>query len=431
MSSTLVTKSSHFDRLPPEIVSSIFMTICELMEKRRERFAFPFQRELHLCRRWRNIALDTHPLWTFIFDDSSHPSQDFLDLVALKVERSGLCILQVELRWDDVSATSERLALVDGFLRTLLPAAERIQTLILKIPDWTYFTVVDEHLPSYLPKLEALDVGVYDDTAERYNILPMLICPVLHTLKVENCYLNPEYLKWSSPLGLDENLVVNAPTLCTLVILPHSFAHDKPQYLGQLAVIESVLRTIIAPSLEKLHLGFSSSEETWSSTNPWNFPNLRTLELQTGYKTPREVYLRLFHRCPHLRHLRIRGSCDLFILLVAACEPPTDALMQSLETLHIDTWLPRLGRLIPSLSIKPRRLLLPARAVMLDNTRARTQKEFARLGKALNDLREVTEVQICADDEGGEGEGGDMTEVWFRSWEDYVKWTEKQDDYSN
>ncbi|KAG8996805.1 hypothetical protein FRB94_001344 [Tulasnella sp. JGI-2019a] len=118
------------------------------------------------------------------------------------------------------------------------------------------------------------------------------------------------------------------------------------------------------------------------------------------------------------------------MLLVAASEPSSDALIHSLDTLHVDGWLPRLARLISYLSIKPRNLKIPARATMLDSTRFRTPAEFDQLGRALDALREVTEVETCEEADGcDELKDGDESQAWFGLWEEYVLWAERQKDH--
>ncbi|KAG8996806.1 hypothetical protein FRB93_000618 [Tulasnella sp. JGI-2019a] len=95
--------------------------------KGRDRFVFPFLPQLHVCRHWRDVALHTHSLWDTIFDNNyNHLRPTFIDLVALKVERSHSCAMTVEVIWEDDYASGQLPALVEYFLQTLLPATERL-----------------------------------------------------------------------------------------------------------------------------------------------------------------------------------------------------------------------------------------------------------------------------------------------------------------
>lgn len=77
-------------RLPPELTSNIFLHYVQGVERLRGRVLLPPIRLItHVCRRWRNIAIEYGCLWARI-DASCHPK--LLDFV---IQRSGQSLLDV------------------------------------------------------------------------------------------------------------------------------------------------------------------------------------------------------------------------------------------------------------------------------------------------------------------------------------------------
>lgn len=449
-----ITRTPYF-----EIISHIFVVMYHATSS-GEKFIFPFRRQLHLCRRWRGIALGTHWLWTYILDNKySHMRATFPDLVALKIERSGPLGLEVRAMWDDDDAKSPAPSLVEFFMETLRSVSDQVQEITMDIPHRSAFRAASILLSAYLPRLEVLKIACEEDYNPTTRIaLPQLHSPLLRTIELETIGLQPNQqvmarlsrldlqtslvdgpssfrtllslcpqvidltlgeFQWHSPPHSTPQTPIHVPALRTLSLIPKSGRIENEAYQSDdMAIIDSILQVLNADALETLRLEFHEQHSVPSST-PWSFPSLTTLDLRKSSGTE-DTYCQIFQKCSHVTHLRLERCHDLGDVLSAASEPCTGPLLQSLETVHLEYQLDEITEAIPKLDVQPRILQIPAHTWMLDNWLLLTPQRFVQVEEALNAIRSFATVETCQDVEDVEEDAGRM--MWLRSWEEYVQW---------
>lgn len=107
-------------RLPPEILASIFIHCARIHQKNRRGIP-DWVNVSYVCRHWRNVALNSSTLWSFLFVSSQHWTDELL-------ARSKTAPLEVRVDSDYPKQSREL-----NLLETVAPQADRIQDLCLRL----------------------------------------------------------------------------------------------------------------------------------------------------------------------------------------------------------------------------------------------------------------------------------------------------------
>lgn len=156
---------SLISRLPPEILASIFTHCARIHQQNR----YPGYRVpdwvnvSHVCRHWRDVALNCSTLWSFLFVSSQRWTDELL-------ARSKTAPLKVLVDSDYPKQSTEL-----HFLKNIAPQADRIQDLCLRLTRQEAERVLSL-FSSPAPLLQSLRVSV-----ERSNYLsePALVTGTL------------------------------------------------------------------------------------------------------------------------------------------------------------------------------------------------------------------------------------------------------------
>ncbi|TCD68971.1 hypothetical protein EIP91_009361 [Steccherinum ochraceum] len=179
-------------RLLPEVLAQVFRW-CQVIAYQDEfdlnisgkTFPYPWITVTQVCRRWREVALDTVGLWTTL--RIRHPDQAQHPLTQLVLARSKAALLDIDVQ----SSSSYNDS--DSLLRIALPHLERARSITFKVSPSSLDNLRHE-LPTSLPLLTVLNVSmpggpVYDCS----TTLPDTVAPGLNSLIIKG-YIIP----WST-----------------------------------------------------------------------------------------------------------------------------------------------------------------------------------------------------------------------------------------
>lgn len=142
--------SRSVERIAPEVLSSIFRCLRDLLEQRC-RGLLPVT---HTCRQWRAAAVEDPFLWNTITD--RNPERAWLELLLRRSKSCALTVI-ISIKWTHPDAC------------LILSQAHRIATLNIAAPHLDVLQAVEESLAGPLPALVDLELSLRNDT-EEYNL---------------------------------------------------------------------------------------------------------------------------------------------------------------------------------------------------------------------------------------------------------------------
>ncbi|TCD71922.1 hypothetical protein EIP91_000054 [Steccherinum ochraceum] len=137
---SVVNAEAPVCRLPPEILSQVFLWVVALTSPKTN-----WVRITHVCRQWRDVALDCQTLWTHITPQHPEP------FVSICLQRAGAAPLQVQYHHD----ASRGCKHSQEFMQTIGPHAPRFGDLDIAAPPSVMRKMV-EKLGGPLPYLKRL-----------------------------------------------------------------------------------------------------------------------------------------------------------------------------------------------------------------------------------------------------------------------------------
>ena len=233
---------SPVSRLPPEVLATIFI------HRAREHYdhqqgsspsAPSWVNVSYVCRYWRSVALDCPTLWTYHFVVSPRWTKELL-------VRSREASLRIRARM------SNEFAWWPSLVNEWGKHVERIQELILHVPDRNFGHKSLYKLSSYATRLQTLKISVWSDYCEppgRGLVLLDGDSPALRTLKLSYCPVTFSSLKLAG--------------LTTLVVryVPRSFPPTMEKLLAMLSCMQALTHLELHRALASA-TGFSSSVVT-------------------------------------------------------------------------------------------------------------------------------------------------------------------------
>ena len=233
---------SPVSRLPPEVLATIFI------HRAREHYnhqqgsspsAPSWVNVSYVCRYWRSVALDCPTLWTYHFVVSPRWTKELL-------VRSREASLRIRARM------SNEFAWWPSLVNEWGKHVERIQELILHVPDRNFGHKSLYKLSSHATRLQTLKISVWSDYCEppgRGLVLLDGDSPALRTLKLSYCPVTFSSLKLAG--------------LTTLVVryVPRSFPPTMEKLLAMLSCMQALTHLELHRALASA-TGFSSSVVT-------------------------------------------------------------------------------------------------------------------------------------------------------------------------
>ncbi|VDC04659.1 unnamed protein product [Peniophora sp. CBMAI 1063] len=343
-------------RLLPELLSIIFSFWRELeptMFYDRDRSVYFLQPErrlgwikcTHICRAWRQVALDSAHLWnTIVFEDRFH------EWGAEMLKRSRRSQLSVHRMRPGLRLTRHATMPPVEIVDAVSAHAARLRTLTIEQPsnDWEILEVV---LGRAAPHLEEFDLA--SPSFEPHFILPPKLfdghAPRLRKVKLADCYFLWPALAFETVTHLDISRAPR-PTHASIDQVQKSIALDFPgsspnEFVNPTCdFILDALRCM--PHLESLILTYAiphvpTSTPTASiSVEPVKLEKLAQLHMMEHTLSQCAWILDHLH-APHLAELRLKagGPEDDGLSDYAALLPFISATLGSraLDMLHIST----------------------------------------------------------------------------------------------
>ncbi|TCD62743.1 hypothetical protein EIP91_006441 [Steccherinum ochraceum] len=141
-------------RAPSEILAHIFQSLKDILDNQnapfyiRKKVPYPWINTMQVCRRWREVALDTLSLWTVL--RIRHPGQAGHPLNQLVLDHSVMTSLVIDVRTfkDDDS---------NALLNIALPHLVRARVIAFMISP-SAFESLELHVPTFLPLLTDLEL---------------------------------------------------------------------------------------------------------------------------------------------------------------------------------------------------------------------------------------------------------------------------------
>ncbi|KAJ7073041.1 hypothetical protein C8F01DRAFT_1045892 [Mycena amicta] len=255
---------SPMRRVPDDILRSIFVAVRDL-QLGPPTFATKYAPMifLHICQRWREVALTTPHLWTAIpvpFLVANRKFRAVKSRIVSSLERSGIVPLDLLVSLGgDGSHSSEPLSL-------LLSVSQRWKTLDLRLSDTIDTAALSELTPIDVPQLQQVDITLFRrrlPAGAGHNIqLNLLTSGALRSFSFQGVYeFLPLRVSWTTLVHLKLNLSDTAfPPTPSTIIFPFRFLAE----CKLLQTLEIRLRgyfdplvrgqTILLPNLTKVVL---------------------------------------------------------------------------------------------------------------------------------------------------------------------------------
>jgi len=201
-------------RVPPEIMAEIFLQLASIEEEEgsdswneeklfeKEYIVGPFLHRAPLIfgevsRTWRAIALSMPSLWSSIsLECNNNKIAANISLCDMWLKRSGSLPLSIHFyrdrifsSWGEV-VTQKNVDHCEDLIEIVLPYANRWRFLDLENLPVSFYDVLHDRLPHYLPMLETLSVS-HDSRAESWptaQSTPWAIAPMLRHLYLDDIY---------------------------------------------------------------------------------------------------------------------------------------------------------------------------------------------------------------------------------------------------
>jgi hypothetical protein len=260
--SQLLASNSLINCLPPEILSRIF-------EIGVHEHVSLLPVITLVSRHWRETALTTPMLWSYICLDSegNYPTlqSSFMRKLTIQLERSQASKLSVDLDCRYLEHPSE----LQQIMTKLAPHLDRCFYFHVSVLDWQWMEIVRDGAQQLGPALERVYLGL--DTSDAEDQTPFVVltnpCPNLRYVILEHAPL----ITVRTPM----------PSLCALhLIRDHRFATSSRI---SMSFKELLTLTSASPSLEMLRIQsaqflLDGSEAVFQSLpTPTTFRHLRTL----------------------------------------------------------------------------------------------------------------------------------------------------------
>ncbi|KAJ7625776.1 hypothetical protein FB45DRAFT_922291 [Roridomyces roridus] len=240
-------------RLPTELCTVIFK-LC--LQYHGAYLAKPSPREApllltHICRRWRDVCLDTPDLWTSI-----HFTTGSVELLKLWLSRTGDRLL-------DVTLNSVHTEKATQLLELIMIQAHRLRAIHLRLPRSVFSRVRGP-----FPVLERLSIwpGSRDTAAERIVIGD---APMLREARISALEFHSVHLPWAQlttlhfhpyPFKGSANPIARCPALVNLriafstTVSPSTYTLHHLRSLTLTAHSIMLAPELILPQLETLHI---------------------------------------------------------------------------------------------------------------------------------------------------------------------------------
>lgn len=267
---------SEIHKLPNDLLSDIFNLVVE-DDHQADRQVYMNLRLSAVCRRWREVALDSQLLWTVV--DLSH-----LVRATAFLERSGTALVDAYLDGGFYGQGSGNPSRVDGFglWETLSPHAHHISALYIEVP-----------YPQMQGLLESLDCMFS-------NLINLrLLCPIEkgETCDIQPIHYNPSRLHAVKELDLYKIFIPwNSPAYNNLRDLDLRYQVSNPSSAPTMDQFLNVLER--SPELEYLRLAFAGPMLDPSFTSYPSFQRkvtLSSLKSVTLYNNPLDIGHLLAH----------------------------------------------------------------------------------------------------------------------------------------
>ena len=253
---------SPISRLPPEILASIFIH-CACSRQKKQRGIPNWVNVSHVCRHWRDVALNCSTLWSFLFVSSKYWTEELL-------ARSKKAPLKVRVDSDCPKQSKEL-----NLLEKVAPQADRIQDLCLRLTRREAERILSLFFsPASL--LQTLEISV-----ERSNYLGEIsqvsgvlfdgYMPALRKL---------ELINYAFPL--------TSPTLCGLTSLRlRDLGTSFQPTLASLKVALSRMQDLAHLHLENAlpGVGANSIDQSVENSEMLSFPKLSRLSIVAPFTT--------------------------------------------------------------------------------------------------------------------------------------------------
>ncbi|KAF8432459.1 hypothetical protein L210DRAFT_3763916 [Boletus edulis BED1] len=187
----------------------------------------------HVCRHWRNVALESPTLWSYLFIISRR----WTEVLLARSKQASL-----KIRVSLVSRKIQELSCVGMVMNHV----ERIQELLLYLPASFDHSQVLSKLSSRAPRLRNLDITVEDPSGEWPSLLFDGDPPALRTLQLVAC-----------PVPL-HSFRLNALTVLRLVNVPVQFQQNTEEFLAALSCMHDLKHLFLYHALPSA-TGFLSS----------------------------------------------------------------------------------------------------------------------------------------------------------------------------
>ncbi|KAF8123761.1 hypothetical protein EV363DRAFT_1403625 [Boletus edulis] len=220
---TLRNPYPFISRLPTETLQDIFIHRARDYHYRHlyPRKSVPsWVNVSYVCRHWRNVALESPTLWSYLFIISQRWTEVLL-------ARSKQASLKIRVNLVYLLYTFPVLSCVGMVMNQV----ERIQELLLYLPasfDHSQVTQVLSKLSSRAPRLRNLDITVEDPSGEWPSLLFDGDPPALRTLRLAACAV-PLY-----------SFRLSALTVLRLVDVPVQFQQDMEEFLAALSRMQDL-----------------------------------------------------------------------------------------------------------------------------------------------------------------------------------------------
>ena len=315
---------SPFSRLPPEVISTIFMSI-----PRTRRGGIPLRFAVsEVSRRWRTIALETPHLWTYIHITPNMPTE----LIVNYLRRSGSLGLDIRINFWCIP---ENLIDLSRVLSPVIPQAWRWNHLaVIASSRKAIQLALSEFGPIAAPRLQSIHIAQPTFSQPVFDFEKETIfrsgAPALTALRVQGMIMNHDIYPLATitslclqdscdngpSMGLWDLLTIltNMPKLRHLSLFGSTFAGQIPIFppvvLASLLSLDIgqppswvVLRAISAPLLQSLVVrkvnrrGFNS----FVPPNRDEYSNVRSLTFVSCSSS----YVQICHYFRNITHLAV------------------------------------------------------------------------------------------------------------------------------
>ena len=376
-----INRDTPTNALPDEMLAAIFEAGVTLTSYFSHQWPVFWSKEKPIeilissvCRRWRNVALQTPRLWTYLHINVSKSTGDFLDLY---ISRSKMCLLDitfVQLERSHYQHAEFDFGNFKRYLGQLIPHVARWRQFVIRnLSIGSMFAAFSPLAALCAPALENM---VIDCNPMERTVIKVFSAgaPLLSSLELLCTYVLPpgDAVKRMgfgcvhgqlSLTGFNQ-LIVHMRSLTHLSITPNDFAEDSTHlprvelpaavsldlHLNHFSNIQNpsvgALGSLDLPTLESLTVHGSTAETIGAFTRHRRlYPTLRSLKLMSRFVNDKEgiactLILDFIHLFPNIQDLAFHGAHPNPILHTLGDSQSTNGLLW--PQLSVITLVPRL-----------------------------------------------------------------------------------------